>query len=92
MGAIQKKYSNAVFISAKKQIRLERFKKKLAEMITDQYIQKEINLDYSKFHLMPNIRNLGEVVKQQYLEKNVRLQIKVKKDNEEKLERLLLIE
>lgn len=89
LAAIQKKYSNSVMISAKKQIRLERLKKKLIEMITDQYIQKEIDLDYSKFHLMSNIRNLGEVTNQQYLDKNVRLQIRVKKDNEEKLERLL---
>ncbi len=91
LGAIQNKYSNAVFISAKKQIRLERLKLKLVEMITDQYIEKEIDLDYSNFHLMQGVRNLGEVIKQQYFDKNVRLQIKIKKDNEEKLERLLSI-
>jgi GTP-binding protein HflX len=86
---LQQKYPNAVFISAKNHIRLERFQKKITEMIHDGYVVKELDLSYDKIHLISGIRNLGEVLEQKYSEKNVLLQIRVKKENENKLERLL---
>lgn len=86
---LQKKFPNSIFISAKKHIRLERLRKKIIEMLHDSYIKKEFNIPYEKYHLIQRIRMLGEILSQKHQEKNVLMQIRIKKENVNKLERLL---
>ena len=86
---MQQKYKDAIFISAKKNIRLERLNKKILGLLEKEYIEKEFELTYDKSHLVSKIRDLGEVLLQDYSEENVSIKVRVKKENEYKLENIL---
>jgi GTP-binding protein HflX len=86
---IQQKYNDAIFISAKKNMRLGRLNKKILNILGKGYIDKDYELSYEKSHLVPKIRNLGEVLNQDYSENNISLKVRVKKENEYKLENIL---
>jgi GTP-binding protein HflX len=87
--SIQQKYNDAIFISAKKNMRLGRLNKKILNILEKGYIDKDFELSYEKSHLVPKIRNLGEVLNQDYSENNISLKVRVKKENEYKLENIL---
>jgi GTPase len=86
---LQQKYNDAVFISAKKNIRLGRLIKKILSLLQEGYIVKNYKLTYEKSYLVSKIRDLGEILNQNYSEKNVSLKIRLKKENEYKLENIL---
>jgi GTP-binding protein HflX len=86
---VQQKYKDAVFISAKKNIRLGRLIKKILSLLQEGYIVKNYKLSYEKSYLVSKIRGLGEILNQNYSEKNVSLKVRLKKENEYKLENIL---
>jgi GTPase len=86
---VQQKHKDAVFISAKKNIRLGRLNKKILSLLQKGYIVKNYKLTYEKSYLVSKIRGLGEILNQNYSEKNVNLKIRLKKENEYKLENIL---
>lgn len=86
---IQRKYKNAIFISAKKNLRLARLNKKILSLLQKGYIDRDFELTYDKSHLVSKIRGLGEVLNQNYSEDNISLKVRVKKENEYKLENIL---
>ena len=86
---MQQKYKDAIFISAKKNMRLGRLNKKILSLLQEGYVEKNFNLTYDKSHLVSKIRGLAEVLDQDYSEKNINLKVRVKKENEYKLENIL---
>ena len=69
------KYPNAIFISAKKNIRLERVKSKIIELLKDKFIEKEIEINYDK----------SSIINRNFLEDKIQLLVRVAKENEKKL-------
>ena len=86
---MQQKYKDAIFISAKKNMRLGRLNKKILSLLQEGYVEKNFNLTYDKSHLVSKIRGLAEVLDQDYSEKRINLKVRVKKENEYKLENIL---
>ena len=86
---MQQKYKDAIFISAKKNMRLGRLNKKILSLLQEGYVEKDFKLTYDKTHLVSKIRGLGEVLNQEYSEENISLKVRVKKENEYKLENIL---
>jgi GTP-binding protein HflX len=86
---IQQKYKDAIFISAKKNMRLGRLNKKLMSLLQEGYIEMDFDLTYDKSHLVAKIRGLGEVLNQDFSETNISLKVRMKKENEYKLENIL---
>jgi len=86
---MQLKYKDAIFISAKKNMRLGRLNKKILSLLEQEYVEKDFELTYDKSHLVSKIRELGEVLNQDYSEEIVSLRVRVKKENEYKLENIL---
>lgn len=88
---IQKKYDKAIFISAKKNMRIGRLNKKILNLLQTGYIEKDLDLSYDKSHLVSKIRSLGEILTQDYLEEKIILKVRFKKANEYKLENILKV-
>jgi len=86
---MKQKYNDAIFISAKKNMRLGRLNKKILSLLQEGYVEKDFELTYDKSHLVSKIRGLGEVMNQEYTEENISLKVRVKKENEYKLENIL---
>jgi GTPase len=86
---MQQKYNDAIFISAKKNMRLGRLNKKIISLLEKEYVEKEFELTYDKSHLVSKIHGLGEILSQDYSEEIVSLKVRVKKENEYKLENIL---
>ena len=86
---MQQKYKDAIFVSAKKNMRLGRLNKKILSLLQEGYVEKNFNLTYDKSHLVSKIRGLAEVLDQDYSEKRINLKVRVKKENEYKLENIL---
>ena len=86
---MQRKYNDAIFISAKKNMRLGRLNKKILSLLEKEYIEKDFELTYDKSHLVSKIRGLGEILDQDYSEEFVSIKVRVKKENEYKLENIL---
>lgn len=86
---VQQNYPDAIFVSAKKNMRLERLNNKIQSLLKEEYIEKDYELSYDKSHLVSKIRRLGEILNQDYTEKNVSIKVRVKKENEYKLENIL---
>ena len=86
---MQQKYNDAIFISAKKNMRLGRLNKKILSLLEKEYVEKDFELTYDKSHLVSKIRGLGEILNQDYSEENISLKVRVKKENEYKLENIL---
>ena len=79
------KYPNAIFISAKKNIRLERVKSKIIELLKDKFIEKEIEINYDKSSIINQINELSFIINRNFLEDKIQLLVRVAKENEKKL-------
>ena len=86
---VQQKYSDAIFISAKKNMRLGRLNKNILSLLQKGYVEKMFDLTYDKSHLVAKIRSFAEVLNQEYSDKNINIKVRVKKENEYKLENIL---
>lgn len=86
---IRHKYNDSIFISAKKHIRLGRLNKKILSLLEKGYVDKKFELSYDKSHLVSKICRMGEVLNQNYSEDNISIKVRVKKENEYKLENIL---
>jgi len=86
---MQLKYKDAIFISAKKNMRLGRLNKKILSLLEKEYVEKDFVLTYDKSHLVAKIRDLGEILNQDYSEVAVSLKVRLKKENEYKLKNIL---
>jgi len=70
-------------------MRLGRLNKKILTLLQKGYVEKNFNLTYDRSHLVSKIRSLAEILNQNYSEKNINLKVRVKKENEYKLENIL---
>ena len=86
---IKVKYQDAIFISAKKKIRLERIKKMIYELLKSNYIEKQLSLNYNQVHIMHKIGEISHIIDKKFLSKKIRLKIRIANENENKLINLL---
>jgi GTP-binding protein HflX len=86
---VQKNYPNALLISAKKKIRLERVKNMIYELLKDHFIDKDLSLRYDQSHIMNKISEISYILDQSFLENEIQLKIRITKENEMKLINLL---
>jgi GTP-binding protein HflX len=83
------KYPNAVFISARKKIRLEKIYENIFALIKNQYIIKEIDLNYSNATVMKKIEEIAYIMDRIYNEQKITLKLLVSKENEHRLTRFM---
>jgi GTP-binding protein HflX len=86
---VQKRYPHALFISAKKKIRLERLKNMIYELIKDYYLDKEVSLRYNQIYLINKISEISYILNKSFLENKIELKVRIAKDNETKLKNIL---
>jgi GTP-binding protein HflX len=85
----QNKYPNAIFISAKKKIRLERVKNMIYELVKNHYIDKDLSLRYDQSHMIHKISEISYILNKSFLENKIQIKIRIAKENERKLLNLL---
>jgi GTP-binding protein HflX len=86
---VQSNYPNAILVSAKKKIRLERIKMKIRDLLQDRYIEKELIIPSSKSYVLHHISSICHIKEQKFLENKIILLIKVLKNNVSKLNHIL---
>jgi GTP-binding protein HflX len=81
--AAQQLYSEAIFISAKKQIRIERLRTKLSEFVEQRYKSTEFFIPYTNGKLFSRLESLCHILDRQYNDNGIQIWIRYAKENEE---------
>jgi GTP-binding protein HflX len=76
------KYPDALFISAKKQIRMERLKEKIYEFALKRYDSIEFKLNYSDSKKLARLDMLCHILDRRYEDNGIYLRIRYAKENE----------
>ncbi len=87
LGALQHKFPDALFISAAKKIRLEKFKNRVSDIINQRYLIRTVSLPHQKSHLQNSIAKFGHIIERQYHDDETILVVRVLKEKIERLNR-----
>ncbi|MCE1190482.1 MAG: GTPase HflX [Ignavibacteria bacterium] len=80
------KYPGSAIVSAERGINITRLKELIEEIIEDEYTTVDITLPLEKSYLVPRVHQFAEVLMEKYEEDGVQLQIKIKKELQQKLD------
>jgi GTP-binding protein HflX len=83
------KYPNAIFISAKKKIRLDNIGKKIFAIIENQFSIKTICINYTSTAIIKKIEEIASVIDRVYNENTINLKVCVNTTNEERLTKIV---
>jgi GTP-binding protein HflX len=86
--AVQR-FPEAIFVSARKNIRLEKMKLKLYDFFSDRFVDRALSLTYKNASILPRIEKLGHVLDKTYTDVGIDIHVRIHLENEGKLERLL---
>ena len=85
----QLKYPNSVFVSAKKNIRIEKIKKTMYTTLKVRFKEKNIKLSYQQSHYLQKIGEIAHIASTKYGEQNITVQVRIEKENELKFNNLI---
>lgn len=83
------KYPDAIFISAKKKIRLDKLTDRLLSIIKKQLFIKTFSLNYTQTDKLKKIGEIATIVDRTYHNNSIKLKVFVNKRNAEQLERVI---
>jgi GTP-binding protein HflX len=78
----RQQYPEAIFLSAKKQIRIERLKTKLSEFVAQRYKSIDFCIPYTNGKLFSRLEPLCHILDRQYTDNGIQIWIRYALDNE----------
>lgn len=82
---LKEDYPDGVFISAWRQLNLSALEKAIDKALSGDYIDQELLIPYSHYHLVAQIHGLAEVIAQKEEEAGCRIQFRIRKSDRKKL-------
>jgi len=82
------KYANRVFISATRGINILGFKEEVLRLLQKEFVDEEFILPQSEQRLVSQLYDAGEVLERVYEEDKVRLRIRVKRKDVERIKQI----
>jgi len=76
------KYPDALFISAKKQIRMEKLRERISEFSSQRFVYAEIKLEYTDGKKTARLDSLCHILERRYEDNGLYLRIRYAKENE----------
>lgn len=86
---LQGNFQNAVFISARQGIRLEKVRHAILEFMQHLFFERQITLPYAQSHLEHKLSTFGHILHRNYEEHGIVLTVRVLKEKEALLNHLL---
>ncbi len=89
LGYIQASYDNAVTISARTGLNVAALLNKITDIATAEFKEEEITLDINKAYLIPRIRTIADIIKEDYDDNSVTVRYRAGKTNTEIVRKIL---